>query len=70
MEKNIEIPSVQFLQSKLQTKKAKKRSPRRQIAVLTAKLTRKHVRGLYKDYRELETQRQEAEESWKRLGSS
>lgn len=42
------IPSKEYLAKKLLTKKALKRKPKRQFKVLTDKLTREHVRMLYK----------------------
>jgi hypothetical protein len=44
----MEIPSKEYLASKLKTRKASKRSLRRQRMVLTSKLTREHIRLLFK----------------------
>lgn len=43
------IPSEDYLKLKLNTRKAKKRSKRRIFSVLTSKLTREHIRKLYKN---------------------
>ncbi len=65
--KPIDIPSDEVIKSKLNTRKASKRNPRRKFKVLTDKLTREHVRLVYKE-KDLAVQRSiEDEKAWKLL---
>lgn len=63
----IDIPSDVVIKDKLKTRKASKRSPRRKFKVLTDKLTREHVRLVYKE-KDIAMQKSiEDEKAWKLL---
>ena len=62
-----EMPSESYLIEKLSRKKASKRSLRRQLRVLTDKLTREHVRKLYKSKFDEERAKELKENAWKSL---
>jgi len=65
--KAIEIPSDEIIKAKLKTRKASKRSPRRKFKVLTDKLTREHVRLVYKEKDDKIQRSIEDEKAWKLL---